>query len=290
VREGQRRFDLVVRLPERYRSDPEAVRRILVATAEGSRIPLERLAEVRQIEGPSTVTREWQRRRVVVQCNVRGRDVGSFVDEARERISEELALPRSYFVTFSGQFEHMERAQARLMLVVPLALLLIFFLLYSSTGSPRDALIIFTGAPFATIGGLLALWLRGMPFTVSAGVGFVAVSGVAMLAGLVLVSTMQRLREDGVRLEEAIEQSAIMRLRPVLMTTLVAALGFVPMALNTGIGAEVQRPLATVVIGGVLSANVLTLIVLPAIYRMFARAGVEDEDGSIIGEQALRSE
>jgi cobalt-zinc-cadmium resistance protein CzcA len=276
IREDQRRFDLVLRLPERYRDDPDAVRRILVATSEGSRIPLERLAQVRQIEGPSTITREWQRRRVVVQCNVRGRDVGSFVDEARERITAELSLPRSYHLTFSGQFEHMERAQARLMLVVPLALLLILFLLFTSTGSLRDALIIFTGAPFATLGGLLALWIRGMPFTISAGVGFVAVSGVAMLAGLVLVSTMRHMLADGSALEHAIEQSAIMRLRPVLMTTLVAALGFVPMALNTGIGAEVQRPLATVVIGGVLSANALTLVVLPAIYRMFGRARAED--------------
>ncbi len=180
VREDQRRFDLVVRLPERYRSDPEAVRRILIPTASGERIPLERLARVRQIEGPSTITREWQRRRIVVQCNVRGRDVGSFVEEARDRILEEVELPPGYFLEFAGQFEHMERARLRLSIVVPLALTLILFLLYTSTGSLRDALIIFTGAPFATLGGILSLWLRGMPFTVSAGVGFVAVSGVAI--------------------------------------------------------------------------------------------------------------
>lgn len=272
IRENQRRFDLVVRLPERYRSDPDAVRKILIPTATGGRIPLERLADIRQIEGPSTITREWQRRRIVVQCNVRGRDVGSFVEDARERIEEEVALPQGYYVSFAGQFEHMERARLRLMIVVPAALLLVFFLLYTSMNSVRDALIIFTGAPFAALGGLVALWVRGMPFTVSAGVGFVAVSGVAMLAGLVLVSTIKRILEAGASLEQAIEQSALTRLRPILMTTLVAALGFVPMAVNTGIGAEVQRPLASVVIGGVLSANALTLVVLPAIYRMFGRA------------------
>ena len=188
-----------------------------------------------------------------------------------ERIAAEVELPPGYFTEFGGQFEHMERARLRLAIVVPVALVLILFLLYSSTQSWRDALIIFTAAPFATLGGVLALWVRGMPFTVSAGIGFVAVSGVAMLAGLVLVSTMHRLLDEGTTLDEAIEQSALMRLRPVLMTTLVAALGFVPMAVNTGVGAEVQRPLATVVIGGVLSANALTLVVLPAMYRVFGR-------------------
>jgi cobalt-zinc-cadmium resistance protein CzcA len=274
VREDQRRFDLVVRLPEKYRTDVQAIRRILIPTAAGERIPLERLASVRQVEGPSTITREWQRRRIVVQCNVRGRDVGSFVEEARDRILEEIELPPGYFVEFSGQFEHMERARLRLSIVVPIALALILFLLYTSTGSLRDALIIFTGAPFATLGGLLALWIRGMPFTVSAGVGFVAVSGVAMLAGLVLVSTIRRLSDDGMDLPASIQESALVRLRPILMTTLVASLGFVPMAVNTGVGAEVQRPLATVVVGGVISANLLTLVVLPAIYRVVGRSRV----------------
>ncbi len=272
IREGQRRFDLAVRLPEKYRRDPELLRRILVSTASGARVPLERLATIEQVEGPSTITREWQRRRIVVQVNVRDRDVGSFVSEARRRIAAEVDIPAGYYISFAGQFEHMERARLRLMFVVPMALLLIIFLLYSSTGSWRDAGIIFTAAPFATVGGVLALWLRGMPYTVSSGIGFVAVSGVAMLAGLVMVSTISRLLEDGIDLDEAIRQSALMRLRPVLMTTLVAALGFVPMAFNTGVGAEVQRPLASVVIGGVLSANALTLVVLPAIYRMVGKA------------------
>ena len=271
IREDQRRFDLVVRLPERYRDNPDAVRRILVPTATGERISLDQLAIISQIEGPSTITREWQRRRIVVQSNVRGRDVGGFVAEARERILAEVDLPAGYFVSFAGQFENMERARLRLMIVVPLALLLVFFLLYTSTNSVRDALMIFSGAPFAALGGVLALWLRGMPFTISAGVGFVAVSGVAMLAGLVLVSTIKRALSGGVPLETAVSESALTRLRPILMTTLVAALGFVPMAFNSGVGAEVQRPLATVVVGGVLSANVLTLIVLPAIYRLFGK-------------------
>ncbi len=271
IREDQWRFDLAVRLPEKYRHDPDLIRRIPVSTADGARIPLERLARIEQVEGPSTINREWQRRRIVAQCNVRGRDVGSFVKEARQRIAAEVELPAGYFTEFSGQFEHMERARLRLAVVVPVALALILFLLYSSTQSWRDALIIFTAAPFATLGGVLALWVRGMPYTVSAGIGFVAVSGVAMLAGLVMVSTMHRLLDEGTALDDAIEQSALMRLRPVLMTTLVAALGFVPMAVNTGVGAEVQRPLATVVIGGVLSANALTLVVLPAMYRVFGR-------------------
>jgi cobalt-zinc-cadmium resistance protein CzcA len=274
IREDQWRFDLAVRLPEHIRNDPEKLRRIPVSTATGAQIPLEHLARIEQVEGPSTITREWQRRRIVAQCNVRGRDVGSFVSEARQRIAAEIDLPAGYFVEFAGQFEHMERARLRLSVVVPVALALILFLLYSSTQSWRDAIIIFMAAPFATLGGILALWIRGMPYTVSAGIGFVAVSGVAMLAGLVMVSTMRRLLGEGRSLEDAIESSALMRLRPVLMTTLVAALGFVPMALNTGVGAEVQRPLATVVIGGVLSANALTLMVLPALYRTFGR--VED--------------
>jgi cobalt-zinc-cadmium resistance protein CzcA len=273
VREDQRRFELVVRLPEKYRASAEAVRRIPVPTAGGGRMPLEQLASVRLEEGPSTVTREWQRRRVVVQANVRGRDVGGFVDEVRERIADEVELPAGSWIEIAGQFEHLERARLRLMVVIPVALFLILFLLHASTGSVRDALLIFTAAPFATIGGVLALWLRGMPFTVSAGVGFVAVSGVAMLAGLVLVSTIRRRLREGEPLEAAIEESAVIRLRPILMTTLVAALGFVPMAVNTGVGAEVQRPLATVVVGGVLSANALTLVVLPALYRLLGRTG-----------------
>lgn len=269
VRQGQRRFDLVVRLDPKHRTDPTAIGRILVPTASGERIPLTRLARIRHVEGPSTITREWQKRRIVVQCNVRGRDVGGFVEEVRRRLAAELELPLGYHVSYGGQFEHLERARLRLLIVVPLALFLILLLLHASSGSLLDSLLIFSGAPFAAVGGVAALWLRDLPFTISAAVGFVAVSGVAMLNGLVLSSTLRRLAGDGVPWDDAIERAALMRLRPVLMTALVAALGFVPMALNTGVGAEVQRPLATVVIGGVISDNLLTLLVLPALYAAF---------------------
>jgi cobalt-zinc-cadmium resistance protein CzcA len=275
VREGQRRFDLVVRMPESFRHDPAELGAVLIPTAAGERIPLRRLANVSQFEGPSTITREWQKRRIVVQCNVRDRDVASLVEEVRERIDREVDLPAGYYTAFGGQFEHLERARARLMLIVPLALGLILLLLQTSTNSLRDALIIFTGAPFATVGGVLSLWLRDMPFTISAGVGFVAVSGVAILAGLVMVSMIQNLIDEGMPRNQAIEQAALVRLRPVLMTALVAGMGFVPMAVNTHVGAEVQRPLATVVIGGVLSATFLTLLVLPALYATFGRRVVD---------------
>jgi len=271
IREGQRRFDLVVRLSEEYRKDPVAISRIPVPTVSGEHIPLARLAKIRQVEGPGTITREWQKRRIVVQCNVTGRDVGGFVDEVRERLQSEMELPPGCHLEYGGQFEHLERARNRLKIVVPLALSLILFLLYTSTKSMKDTLLIFSGAPFAALGGIVFLWLRGMPFTISAGVGFVAVSGVAMLNGLVLVSTIKMLRDKGKALNEAVEESALLRLRPVLMTALVAGLGFVPMAFNTGVGAEVQRPLATVVLGGVISDNLLTLLVLPALYVVFSR-------------------
>ncbi|GJM21448.1 MAG: cation efflux system protein [Planctomycetota bacterium] len=271
VREGQRRFALAVRLAERHRRDPSALREILVPTASGERIPLERVASIRHVEGPSTITREWQSRRIVVQCNVQGRDVGGFVEEAQRRIASEIDLPPGYHVAFGGQFEHLERAQQRLLLVVPLAIGLILFLLHLSTGSWRDTLLIFSGAPFAALGGVIALWWRDMPFTIAAGVGFVAVSGVAMLNGLVLASTLRQLLGEGAPLHDAIERSALLRLRPVLMTALVAGLGFVPMALNTGVGAEVQRPLATVVVGGVVSDALLTLLVLPALFAAFGQ-------------------
>ncbi len=283
IREDQRRFDLVVRLPEKYRRDVAAVSGILIPAAGGERIPLTRLARIRQVEGPSTITREWQKRRIVVQCNVRGRDVGGFVNEVKRRIDAELDLPAGYYPAYGGQYENLERAETRLMIVVPIALGLILFLLYVSTDRIGDALIIFTGAPFAALGGVVALTLRGMPFTISAGVGFVAVSGVSMLNGLIMVSTIRQLLSAGAPLHDAIEKSALMRLRPVLMTALVASLGFVPMALNTGVGAEVQRPLATVVVGGVVSDALLTLLVLPALFAQFAPktapAAAFDENG-----------
>ena len=268
VVEDQMRFDLVLRLDDRYRDDPSAFKRILIPTPSGQRIPLEQLATINVEEGPSTINREWARRRITVQANVRDRDVRSFVQEVQGAVAK-IDLPEGYYVRYGGQFEHLEKAQNRLMIVVPLALLLIFTLLYITFGRVRDALLIFTGVPFAAVGGVLALWLTGMPFSISAGVGFIAVSGVAVLGQLVLASHAHTLFDRGYDLLSATQEAATTRLRPVLMTGMVAALGFLPMALNTGVGAEVQRPLATVVIGGVLTSMLATLVVLPALYASF---------------------
>jgi cobalt-zinc-cadmium resistance protein CzcA len=270
VFQGQLRFPLTVRLSDKYRQHPESIAAIPVTTPLGEQIPLGRLADVSFTSGPSQVAREWGQRRVTVSVNVRGRDVGSFVAEAQQRISEQVILPSArYHIEFGGQFEHMIQARQRLTIVVPVALVLIFSLLYATYGNLIDTLRVFTGIPFAWTGGILALWLRGMPFSISAAVGFVALSGVAVLDDMLLVSCIRQLREKGLGLETAVEQAALTRLRPVLMTTLVAALGFIPMALSTGMGAEVQRPLATVVIGGVISAMVMSLLVLRVLYMVF---------------------
>lgn len=271
MQEGERRFPIALRLDDRYRTDAGAIGGILVAAANGDRIPLGRLAKIAASEGPSTINHEWGKRRIVVQANVRGRDVGSFVAEAKAAIDRDVALPAGYFVRFGGQFEHLARARTRLLIVVPLALLLIFMLLYFTYGRLLDAARVFTGVPFAAVGGIMALWLRGIPFSISAGIGFVALSGVSVLADMVLVSTIRQRLAEGLPLRAAIEDAAETRLRPVLMTALVASLGFVPMALNTGIGAEVQRPLATVVIGGIVSSTMLTLLVLPVLYGLIGR-------------------
>jgi cobalt-zinc-cadmium resistance protein CzcA len=268
LHEGDRRFPIAVLLEDRYRTDAAAVGRIPVSSEAGDRVPLVSLARIRATEGPSTINREWGRRRIVVQGNVRGRDVGSFVVELRREIDRRIALPPGYYVRYGGQFEHLERAQRRLLIVVPLALALIAGLLYLSFRSRVDAALVFTAVPFAMVGGVGALWLRGLPFSISAAVGFIALCGVAVLNGLVLVTSIRQERAGGVAPVEAIERAARRRLRPVLMTALVASLGFVPMALNSGIGAEVQRPLATVVIGGVLSSTLLTLFVLPALVSL----------------------
>ena len=272
LQEGERRFPMAVRIADRYRAEPEDLGRILVTAASGERIPLSLLTKIRSTEGPSTINREWGKRRIVVQANVRGRDVGTFVAEVRNAIDREVSLPSGYYVRFGGQFENLQRAQQRLMIVVPIALVLIFSLLYFTYGRVLDAARVFTGVPFAAVGGIVALWLRGLPFSVSAGVGFVALSGVSVLGDMVLVSAVRDLLAKGVPLLEAIQKAADQRLRPVLMTALVASLGFVPMAMNTGIGAEVQRPLATVVIGGVVSSTLLTLLVLPVLYAVFGKA------------------
>jgi cobalt-zinc-cadmium resistance protein CzcA len=271
IREGQRRFPLVARLPDRQRTDPEALAATLVPTEAGQILPLAQVASVVRTEGPSTINREWGRRRVTVQCNVRDRDVGSFVDEAQRRIAADVNLPEGYTIEWGGQFENMERANRRLTFVVPLTLGLILMLLYLSLGSIRDVLIVATGIPLGAVGGVAALALRGMPFTVSSAVGFIALSGVAILNGLVLVTFIKQRLGDGLSIEAAVREGCRVRLRPVLMTALVAAAGFIPMALNTGVGAEVQSPLATVVIGGVITNTLLTLLVLPTLYTMMKR-------------------
>ncbi|MBY0232502.1 MAG: efflux RND transporter permease subunit, partial [Gemmataceae bacterium] len=270
VVEGQLRFPLVVRVPERWRSGPDAIGAMLVATPSGERIPLSRLAAVEVVEGPSTITRESQQRRVVVRCSVRGRDLGSFVAEAQRKVRAQVQLPEGrYHFQWGGQFENYQRARQRLMIVVPLAALLVFGLLYLTYGNVVDSLRVFTGVPFGWVGGIFALWLRDMPFSISAAVGFIALSGVAVLDDMLLVSYVRQLRRKGVPVDEAVREAAVTRLRPVLMTTLVASLGFLPMAFSTGMGAEVQRPLATVVIGGVIGAMVMSLLVLRVLYLAF---------------------
>jgi len=269
IREGQLRFDLALRLDEKFRKIPEAIGSLLVSTGSRKLIPLEDLVVIEQTEGPSTITREWQKRRISVQCNIENQDLGGFVKKVKHRIEQEIVLPHGYHIEFGGQFENLKRARERLMIIVPVALVLILCLLFMSTGKFTDTLIIFTGAPFAAIGGIAMLWVRDMPFTISAAVGFVAVCGVAMLNGLVMMSTIRQEIEGGRSVGDSVFQGAILRLRPVIMTALVAAFGFVPMAFNTGIGAEVQRPLATVVLGGVFSDCLLTLCILPALATSF---------------------
>jgi len=276
VFEGQRHFDLAVRVDTTRLDIVQDIRRIILRSVTGSMVGLDRVTNVEIDEGPSTITREWSKRRIVVQCNVRDRDIGSFISELRNTLDSDLSLPSGYFIRFGGQFKNMERARTRLAIVVPISLLLIFGLLYWTYKSARDALLIFSGVPIAAVGGVVSLALRGMPFSISAGIGFIALSGIAVLNGLVLVSTIKRLRLEGMDIVNAIRKSAVTRLRPVLMTALVAAFGFIPMAVSTGVGAEVQRPLATVVVGGILTSTALTLIVLPALYHVFGkRTGAE---------------
>lgn len=266
VFEGDKRFDLVVRFAPEARSDIETIKNILVPSPNGSTIPLSQIADVFVEEGPAQISREHNQRRIVVEVNVRGRDIGSFVEEAEKKIYAQVKLPTGYYLEWGGTFENLQNARERLMIVVPLALFLIFILLFISFGSIRNALLIYTGIPFAIVGGVFALLLRGMHFSISAGVGFIALFGVAVLNGVVMVSFINKLRQEGMSLENAVIEGATTRLRPVLMTALVASLGFIPMALSTGAGAEVQKPLATVVIGGLITSTLLTLFVLPTIY------------------------
>lgn len=272
--EGDRRFDLVVRLPEGIRNDLQALEHLpvqLESGADNPYVPLSAVARFSTAPGPNQISRENGKRRVVVTANVRGRDIGSFVRDAEQAMGGRVQVPAGYWTDWGGQFEQMTSAATRLALIVPAALLLIFILLFITLGAAKDAWLVFSGVPLALTGGIAALWLRGIPLSISAAVGFIALSGVAVLNGLVLVSFIKNLREQGKSLNEAIVLGALTRLRPVLMTALVASLGFVPMALAMGRGAEVQRPLATVVIGGILSSTVLTLLVLPVLYNFFHR-------------------
>lgn len=270
--EGDKRFALTVKLPDRIRNDVGEIKSIPIETPEGGSVPLSSLAQIEIVPAPAQISREMGKRRVVVQLNVRGTDLGSFVLAAQKAIRSNVQLKEGYYITWGGQFENLQKASARLTLVVPIALSLIFILLFSTFGSLRQATLIFSGVPLAITGGIIALFARGMPFSITAGVGFIALSGVAVLNGVVMVSAINRLREEGkFGVREAVLEGAAQRLRPVLMTALVAALGFIPMAVNTGIGAEVQRPLATVVIGGIISATILTLLVLPVLYTWFEK-------------------
>lgn len=282
--EGDRRFDIVVRLPEVLRTDLQRLHELPIPLPVGvasefggvqsaSYVPLGEVATLEMAPGPNQVSRENGKRRVVVTANVRGRDLGGFVEELRARVRENVDLPQGYWVGYGGTFEQLISASERLQIVVPMVLLIIFGLLFTAFGSVRDAMIVFSGVPLALTGGVLALWLRDIPFSISAGVGFIALSGVAVLNGVVMITFIRRLREQGQTLLESILEGAVSRLRPVLMTALVASLGFVPMAFNVGAGAEVQRPLATVVIGGIVSSTLLTLLVLPALYRSLHREG-----------------
>lgn len=278
VFEGDRRFDLVVRLPESLRTDVDALDRLPIPLPNAEQdgvdenpdyVPLGEVADISIIYGPNQVSRENGKRRIVVTSNVRGRDLGSFVGDIREKISDNVKLPSGYWTEYGGTFEQLISAKQRLSIVVPISLLLIFGLLFMAFNSGRAALLIFSGVPLALTGGIAALWLRDIPLSISAGVGFIALSGVAVLNGVVMLSFIRDLEKQGKPLQDAVIEGALTRLRPVLMTALVASLGFVPMALNTGAGSEVQRPLATVVIGGIISSTILTLLVLPALYKWF---------------------
>jgi len=282
VYEGEKRFGLVVRLADESGRDVESIRNLLVPAPDGSRIPLAQLADIKLIEGPAQISREDTRRRIGVELNVRGRDIGSFVKEAQAAIYRQVQLPPGYYLTWGGTFENLQRASERLLIVVPLALFLIFVLLFTTFNSVKHAALIYTGIPFAVVGGVLALALRGMPFSISAGVGFIALFGVAVLNGVVMVSYINHLREGGRAVAGAVREGAEIRLRPVLMTALVASLGFIPMALATSAGAEVQRPLATVVIGGLVTSTLLTLLILPMLYGWFERgSGAEEPLASV---------
>jgi cobalt-zinc-cadmium resistance protein CzcA len=268
--EGQRRFPIAIRLPAQYRNDLDALGKLQLQAPNGERVRLSQVADIRSVRGPEVVSRENAQRRIVVQANVRGRDLGSFVAEARGKMAS-LNIPPGYYIDWGGQFENQERAMSRLTLVIPLSVAIIFGLLFATFHSSSQAFLILLNVPFALVGGIASLWLRGLNLNLSASVGFIALFGVAVLNGIVMVSYINQLLQRGYRVEDAVVEGASMRLRPVLMTALVASLGFLPMALSKAMGAEVQRPLATVVIGGLITSTLLTLYILPVLYPWFTR-------------------
>jgi cobalt-zinc-cadmium resistance protein CzcA len=280
--EGDRRFPVVIRLSEAQRADIGLLQQVPVPVPGGRFVPLASVADIRIVDGPNQISRENGKRRVVVQANVRGRDVGSVVEDAQAAIASEVRLPPGSYLEWGGQFENLASARERLQLVVPACFALILLLLYGALGSVRDAAIVFTGVPLALVGGVLLLFARGMDFSIAAAVGFIALSGIAVLNGLVMVSSIQDLMRKGMERAEAARSGAIQRLRPVVMTALVASLGFVPMAFGTGAGAEVQKPLATVVIGGLISATLLTLFVLPTLYARYGRKDVPRDEAEAL--------
>jgi cobalt-zinc-cadmium resistance protein CzcA len=266
VIDGRKRFDLKVRLPKGINMEPAALPNLLVETASGRRIPLAQLADIKTTSTLETINREQSQRRIVVQCNVRGRDIGSFVKECKRKIKERVPLEAGYYMAWGGQFENQERAMGKLAVLVPLSIAIIFILLTAAFGSIRYAMVVLLNVPFALIGGVIALYVRGFYLSVPAAIGFIALFGVAVLNGVVLVSYINRQVNAGMDAEEAVKEGVKARFRPVIMTALVAALGFLPMSVSAGSGAEVQKPLATVVIGGLISSTMLTLLVLPVVY------------------------
>ncbi len=284
VIEGQRRFDVYLRMAKEFRDSPEAIGNLWISNGDGLRTPLSQVADIRLVDGPPTISREDAQRRVVIQTNVRGRDMGGFVRDAQKAIAERVTLPPGYFVTWGGQFENQQRAQKTLMVVVPVSLGLIFLLLYLSFNSIKNALLIILNVPFALIGGVFGLAISGQYLSVPSSVGFIALFGVAVLNGVVMVSYFNQLYRGGMSLDEAVATGAMLRLRPVLMTATVASLGLVPLLLSAGIGSEVQRPLATVVVGGLITSTLLTLVLIPALYKWFAINIVQEEQGRILGD------
>jgi len=268
--EGDRKFDIVIRYDDEYKRDMNSIRNILVAAPSGIKIPLSELADIEVKEGPAEITRDNGKRRIVIQGNVRGRDIGSFVEELKSKVSSNIKMPPGYIIEYGGQFKNLESASNRLLIAVPVALLFIFALLFVAFNSIKQGLLVFSGIPFAIVGGIISLLIRDMPFSISAGVGFIALFGVAVLNGIVMIAYFNRLEEEGIsNVHDRIITGTSARLRPILMTALVASFGFIPMAISQGAGAEVQRPLATVVIGGIISSTLLTLIVLPVLYGIF---------------------